>query len=460
MDGDGTLSAEEIDDIHYIEIVGFEYDTPVASIQGIELFHALTELWVQDCALTEVDLSHNSMLERVNLYDNQLMTLDLSGNPRIKRLNLSKNRLTARDVTVLPALNVLDVSKNALTGLDLSGHTHLRELWALECGLTSIDVSGCSSLQGIYCNDNRLTKLELSGCRRLAIIYCSDNQLTALDVSDCFALRELRCRNNQMESLILGDSRIYRLEAQGNALTELDIRGCPVLMDYYLNGDCVEFEGACWYAEDVYLVDDEEGQWVHVNSDNPMVVDQDVRIIAAQAQAPTMGLSRSSCALYLTEGGFGGAYTLEATGDAELTSTAAWSTSDAGVVTVQGGRLAAVREGTAIVTASAGDLTASCQVTVTALETVVLPDSLSLLDAQAFSGAGSIQCVLVPDAAVEIGAGAFENCPALRLIRIPASVEHIADDAFAGAQQVRLSCPSGSEAARFASEHGLDHVIE
>lgn len=54
--------------------------------------------------------------------------------------------------------------------------------------------------------------------------------------------------------------------------------------------------------------------------------------------------------------------TVEATGDADKTVT--WSSSDSSVATVENGNVTAVKAGTAVITAKAGDKTATCTVTV------------------------------------------------------------------------------------------------
>ena len=68
--------------------------------------------------------------------------------------------------------------------------------------------------------------------------------------------------------------------------------------------------------------------------------------------------------------------------------TVTWSTSNANVATVDNGKVTAVKAGSATITAKAGDVSASCVVTVTGVNITVSPESLSFL---ASGGTKSIQ---------------------------------------------------------------------
>ena len=65
-----------------------------------------------------------------------------------------------------------------------------------------------------------------------------------------------------------------------------------------------------------------------------------------------------------------------------------------------------------------------------ALASVVLPDSLKIISACAFSGCGSLQTIKIPDKLIYIGDSAFEGCRSLEEIHIPDSVESIGTHVF------------------------------
>ena len=81
--------------------------------------------------------------------------------------------------------------------------------------------------------------------------------------------------------------------------------------------------------------------------------------------------------------------TLAVGGTAQLTATVSpenatdktvtWSSSDNGVVTVEAGKITAKKVGTATITATAGEHSATCTVTVTELSITLTPNSLSIL---------------------------------------------------------------------------------
>lgn len=64
------------------------------------------------------------------------------------------------------------------------------------------------------------------------------------------------------------------------------------------------------------------------------------------------------------------------------------------------------------------------------LTTVILPDTLTQVGAEAFSGCERLRCIFLPEGVTEIGARAFYNCPSLEAVCIPGSVAEIGTEAF------------------------------
>ena len=94
------------------------------------------------------------------------------------------------------SLTELYCLSNQLTSLDVSANTALTKLYCQNNQLTSLDVSGCTALTELSCSSNSLTSLDMSGCTALTAVVCYSNQLTSLDVSANTALTELYCENN------------------------------------------------------------------------------------------------------------------------------------------------------------------------------------------------------------------------------------------------------------------------
>ena len=194
-----------------------EYTEPLTSLQGIEYFESLTELYCLSNQLTSLDVSANTALTKLYCQNNQLTSLDVSGCTALTYLNCGSNQLTSLDVSANTALTtlwcyynqlesldvsantalmVLECDDNQLTSLDVSANTALTYLDCASNQLTTLDVSGCTALTELSCSSNSLTSLDMSGCTALTAVVCYSNQLTSLDVSANTALTELYCENN------------------------------------------------------------------------------------------------------------------------------------------------------------------------------------------------------------------------------------------------------------------------
>ena len=173
-----------------------EYTEPLTSLQGIEYFESLTELYCLSNQLTSLDVSANTALTKLYCQNNQLTSLDVSGCTALTYLNCGSNQLTSLDVSANTALTTLWCYYNQLESLDVSANTALTELECDDNQLTSLDVSANTALTYLDCASNQLTTLDVSGCTALMGLYCYSNQLESLDVSGCTALTELYCENN------------------------------------------------------------------------------------------------------------------------------------------------------------------------------------------------------------------------------------------------------------------------
>lgn len=139
----------------------------ISSIKGIEYFTNLRTLDCGENLLTEVDLSRNAALGKLELYRNRLTRLDVSGNPGLYALSCSFNRLTALDVSGNPDLLVLLCNGNPLDSISLAGNPRLEELGVNDCRLSSLDISGNPELKSLYCMRNRFPELDLRGNPKL-----------------------------------------------------------------------------------------------------------------------------------------------------------------------------------------------------------------------------------------------------------------------------------------------------
>lgn len=144
----------------------------LSSLRGIEFFPNLTTLDCSENLLSEVDLSANTALRKLELYGNQLVSLDVSGNPQLYALGCSHNRLESLDVTGNPGLKELLCNGNPLESIDLSNNPKLEKLGVNNCRLLSLDVSNNPELTNLYCDRNRFSELDLSNNSKLNNLVC------------------------------------------------------------------------------------------------------------------------------------------------------------------------------------------------------------------------------------------------------------------------------------------------
>ena len=237
------------------------------SLQGIEYFTELETLNCSRCGLHGIlDLSLNWKLRSVNCGDNSglddlnligltsleelrctncgnLSDPDLSSNGALRLLHLANCQLSNLDLSQNPQLSDLDVSDNYLTSLDLSHNKKLLSLTCYSCEITALDLRANTRLKYLDCDGmESLQSLDVSGLTSLEHLDVSDCSLTALDVSDC-ALILLECDHNPLHTLILGrQADLESLYCYAVDLAKLDIRGCPILEDAWINGTHTTYE--------------------------------------------------------------------------------------------------------------------------------------------------------------------------------------------------------------------------
>lgn len=85
---------------------------------------------------------------------------------------------------------------------------------------------------------------------------------------------------------------------------------------------------------------------------------------------------------------------------------------------------------------------------------LILPDSISTIEEEAFSGL-AIKEARLPASIQRIGARAFAECEKLRLVEIPVASVSIEDNAFYGADNVTILAPAGGTVQSFANRNGI-----
>ena len=213
---DGVLTDEEIANVREIWVDSKK----IKSLQGIEYFKNLVELYCYDNSMTALDVSQNTELEILEAGGNQLTVLDVSQNTALRRLTCNSNKI-----------KTLDVSQNLL----------LTELYCKNNQLTSLDVSKNTALTGLSCNSNKIPTLDVTKNTELTVLECFNNQLTELDVSANTKLKNLVCGNNQLKTLDLTNNPALEiLWNYDNLLTELDVSKNPALQNVACDGNQIK----------------------------------------------------------------------------------------------------------------------------------------------------------------------------------------------------------------------------
>jgi len=150
--------------------------------------------------LVSIDLSRNSALTDLILFNCKITSLDLCKNLALKQLVCHANCLTSLDVSRNTALTEFSCNENLITSLDVSKNIILTGLYCWSNKLTKLDVSKNIALTSLICSENQLLSLDVKNNSALTILDCSENQISNLEVSNHPELLELHCGENQLTS--------------------------------------------------------------------------------------------------------------------------------------------------------------------------------------------------------------------------------------------------------------------
>lgn len=132
---DNEISMQEA--LAITEINVESYDTPIASLSGIEHMTNLETLNCADNRITYLDLSTNNKLTKIKANDNLIEIILFS--PSIVDVNVENNKIQTIDLSNCTLLNAARFNDNNLIG--------------------DIDISACSNLTNIYLFNNQLSNI-------------------------------------------------------------------------------------------------------------------------------------------------------------------------------------------------------------------------------------------------------------------------------------------------------------
>lgn len=118
---DGVLTRTEREAIKTI----FVKQQQITNLKGVELFPNITYLNAEENYIEEVDLSGNPELLSVYLRNNKLKNIDFSHNTKLEFIEVFSNYLEKIDLSMLPNLKFAHLDWNKLKVIDLSKNTKL-----------------------------------------------------------------------------------------------------------------------------------------------------------------------------------------------------------------------------------------------------------------------------------------------------------------------------------------------
>ncbi|RXR28525.1 T9SS C-terminal target domain-containing protein, partial [Flavobacterium piscinae] len=234
LNEDGEIDFAEASSITSLKI----NNSNISSIEGIDAFIYLLDLFCYNNNLTTVDISQNLSLRYIDFSQNNLTSLNTSQNVNLNNIKCDDNQLTVIDVSQNPLLLEISCSNNLITFLDVSQNQNLTDLVCDNNQLLNLDLSQNLQLITLIFSSNQITDVDVSHLHFLRNLLCNDNQLTTLNVSQNILLRQLRCVNNQLVTLDVSQNAILEdLICGFNQLTTLDTTQNPLLKQLSCGGN-------------------------------------------------------------------------------------------------------------------------------------------------------------------------------------------------------------------------------
>lgn len=198
--------------------------------QTIRVYGNITLFSCNEDYITKIDLSNNSLIEKLYFTNNKIESVDVSNLVNLREFCCNGNLLKTVDVSKNTNLELINCSNNLLTNVDVSKNVNLLDL---ECGINdieSIDISNNSKLQSLYCNETKLTGLDLSKVPNLLLLNIADNKIESVDLSGCKMLDGIDCRGTLIKNLDLSDNpNLTQLICDETDISSIDLSKNPEL---------------------------------------------------------------------------------------------------------------------------------------------------------------------------------------------------------------------------------------
>ncbi|MCL6265991.1 leucine-rich repeat domain-containing protein [Flagellimonas myxillae] len=221
IDSEGKLDSKvlkaDVENVAELEISSASTSEEIHDLTGIEGFTKLKKLVAIGNRLSTIDLTHNTLLDTLDLSGNDLSSIDLSKNKDLLMVDLKVNDLSSiSGLSNAVNLKWLNLSFNFFEEFTIENPT-LANILMSHNELVSIDTSQASGLESLYLVTNQITDLDLSANTILETVDVGDNKLTQINFGSKANLIYLSCFSNLLENLdVSGFDKLDYLSANRN----------------------------------------------------------------------------------------------------------------------------------------------------------------------------------------------------------------------------------------------------
>lgn len=219
----------------------------IADFSGLEEFSAIDSLFIENNTIGDFDFPTLTELEYLVLISDEITSINLSSYSFLSELKIENDTLSglsfADTTLLLPQQNLgtIDVSSNTvlerltvfnyvINPIDLSALTLINQLTLVHTGLSTIDLSNNISLGSINVEQNSLTDLNVAGNSNLSSINFSNNSISSFDFFSCTNVYTLIMRGNPISSIDLSaQPNLIVLFADNTELSSLNTNSNPIL---------------------------------------------------------------------------------------------------------------------------------------------------------------------------------------------------------------------------------------
>lgn len=169
--GDGSLSASEIEEAKVVEID--DYNNDLASVQGVKYLTNLERLYIPFSKVTSVDVSGMNSLKAVDImFCEDCATLNVTNCSNLTSILATSTSMKTLDISTNTELYFLAIDENPQLAMpNLANNKDLMALYVCGNNYSSLNLSGLSNLAYLEAHGNNFTSLTLDPCPILCNLF-------------------------------------------------------------------------------------------------------------------------------------------------------------------------------------------------------------------------------------------------------------------------------------------------